>query len=372
MLLSIFLNSCSVNTYELTVDVSAASGVKFIEKLEKRYGAGTEVTVKMHILTDVDVVGYLNGKSLGRQTAIKTGNEYTHWEFYFTMPKKDATLRFEISVVGGNEHVCSLVLLEEIEPTCQKEGLSVIGCTSCGKIFFREKISIIDCVYDENGKCQWCGYKGEELFPWIESLAIEEIVSIKRERKYYGVAPGTLTHVQISGLSEDKTVVIDYLKNLRLSKVPNEYGQIDGGGGVALTIYTATEQYVIELGNGYFYHNGEYYQPKGSIPNIKGELAAFGMICYGESMLLSILGEELKTYENIFQGCVFQEIETLATYRTTHVLSVEGLEVIIQGAKRFFCDGKTYEIINGKDFSQILAEYPFIESREESFTQFRL
>ena len=49
------------------------------------------------MMTDCDVTAYLNEKSLGKQTPVKEGDTYTHWEYYFTMPDCDAVLRFVIS-----------------------------------------------------------------------------------------------------------------------------------------------------------------------------------------------------------------------------------------------------------------------------------
>ncbi|MCH5351475.1 MAG: hypothetical protein J1F39_05870 [Clostridiales bacterium] len=69
-----------------------------IERLNGTYKAGTSVTVKTEVLLDVDMIAYLNGESLGRQTAVLENDEY-HWEFYFTMPECDSTLTFELS--GG-------------------------------------------------------------------------------------------------------------------------------------------------------------------------------------------------------------------------------------------------------------------------------
>ncbi|MBQ7913856.1 MAG: hypothetical protein IJ308_09025, partial [Clostridia bacterium] len=64
---------------------------------EKRYEAGETVIIKTAIVTDVSVEAFVNGESIGTQTAVKTGDEYTHWEFTFVMPECDVTLTFVIS-----------------------------------------------------------------------------------------------------------------------------------------------------------------------------------------------------------------------------------------------------------------------------------
>lgn len=66
-----------------------------IEPLKDTYKAGEKVTVKTTILYDVGMIAYLDGVSLGSETAVKTGDSYTHWEYYFIMPDHDAVLSFE-------------------------------------------------------------------------------------------------------------------------------------------------------------------------------------------------------------------------------------------------------------------------------------
>ncbi len=62
------------------------------------YAGGETVTVKTHIIFDAYIVLYLNGEKLDcNETAVQNSEgQYTHWEFYFTMPDKDAELTYEI------------------------------------------------------------------------------------------------------------------------------------------------------------------------------------------------------------------------------------------------------------------------------------
>ena len=83
----------SVKRYSVTVE----GGDKFLyENLSRKYKEGEQVVVKTHMLTDVSLIVYVNGKSLGSEKAIKTGDRYTHWEYYFTMPSEDVTITFEV------------------------------------------------------------------------------------------------------------------------------------------------------------------------------------------------------------------------------------------------------------------------------------
>ena len=253
-----FCGSCTVK-YNLKVDLSKAEGVEFLEELPESCHPGTSLTVKVPIYTDVDLWAYLDGEAIGKQRPIKTDGEYSHWEFYFTMPENDATLSFEWKNNDGT-HTCYPVCLEESEPTCQTEGLAIIGCSDCGYIYEQTVLPVVDCNYDENGTCIWCGDQlsaAAALLPWIDNLYSENILSIQREERGYGVKPGNLTAVFFSQTKEDKQAIAEYFHSLRLMKVPKEQAQVDGGGGTHLTITTLEGEYSFVVANGYVCVNGD-------------------------------------------------------------------------------------------------------------------
>ncbi len=99
LLLLLNLPGCPPNRYKLTVD--DRDGLLY-EQPDQKYYADDQVVIKTHILFDADIQCYVNGKSIGKQTAVKTGDEYTHWEYYFEMPAEDVTVTFEI--VGGKPY----------------------------------------------------------------------------------------------------------------------------------------------------------------------------------------------------------------------------------------------------------------------------
>ena len=82
----------SVKSYSVTVE----GGDEFLyEDLSRKYKEGEQVVVKTNIILDMSLTVYVNGESIGTGKAIKTGDEYTHWEYYFTMPSEDVTITFE-------------------------------------------------------------------------------------------------------------------------------------------------------------------------------------------------------------------------------------------------------------------------------------
>lgn len=70
-----------------------------MEPLQEIYAAGAIVTIKTTILYDADLHLYVNGEFVCSQTAMQTDGTYTHWEFYFTMPKDDVVI--ELKASGG-------------------------------------------------------------------------------------------------------------------------------------------------------------------------------------------------------------------------------------------------------------------------------
>ena len=85
-------DSSDVKSYSVTVE----GGDEFLyENLSRKYKEGEQVVVKTNIILDMSLTVYVNGKSLGSEKAIKTGDRYTHWEYYFTMPSENVTITFE-------------------------------------------------------------------------------------------------------------------------------------------------------------------------------------------------------------------------------------------------------------------------------------
>lgn len=349
---TLFCVSCTVK-YKLIVDISKAQGVNFLQELDESYHPGTSLTVKTPIYTDIDLWAYLDGEPLGKQRPVKTGDEYSHWEFYFTMPERDAVLSFEWKANDGT-HTCYPVCLDGEEPTCQQEGLSIIACGVCGYIYEQTVLPKVDCEYGVDWKCVWCGKQpatAAECLPWIKALNSQEIICIEREERGYGIKPGNFTTVFISEEQADKQSIMQYLQTVRLIKVPKEYGQVDGGGGTHLTITTLTAEYSFVVANGYVCINGEYYQPTENIPIINMEKTAHRFIVYSNTMRLYKDGVYVKEYENLLGKVLFEKVEQIEDKtECEYVLSVDGFEVRIYNGRQFSYKDNTYQIIGDIEF----------------------
>ncbi len=112
-----------------------------------------------------------------------------------------------------------------------------------------------------------------ELFPWIETLATDNVISVKREFGYIGVAPDSPTDIKQSSERVDIERILTYLKTLTVTAIPTEDGQIAGGSGVELAFFTQTEEYRIYVGNGNVYVDGRYYRVNERVPELSVENA---------------------------------------------------------------------------------------------------
>ena len=178
-----------------------------------------------------------------------------------------------------DEHVHSLVCLEEISPTCQSEGRVVIGCTYGDYIYEERVLEKVACQLDEKGKCIWCEPQLSNFYTWINDLTAEDITQMQRDVITYGVAPGERVDGRMTTTAqEDKETILAYLKNLSLKAVPKEEAQVDGGGGVRLYIETADGIYGMQTNNSYILINDVYYLLNEKIPFF-GENAAIWESC---------------------------------------------------------------------------------------------
>lgn len=95
-LLSVLLFAgCSEKREKYALSVDDPNDL-LIGELNESYLAGEEVTVKTAIVDDANLHLYLDGRFVSVQRPVEAGGVFTHWEFKFTMPKKDAEISLKI------------------------------------------------------------------------------------------------------------------------------------------------------------------------------------------------------------------------------------------------------------------------------------
>lgn len=94
------LFSFSGCTARYKLSIKNEPNIAVLSRLKTRYAAGEQVTIVTEVVLDADVEVFLNGQSIGKQTAVYTENGY-QWEYYFDMPARNAVLKFEIVSGSG-------------------------------------------------------------------------------------------------------------------------------------------------------------------------------------------------------------------------------------------------------------------------------
>lgn len=99
-----------------------------------------------------------------------------------------------------------------------------------------------------------------DLYSWIDELNVEEIVEVRYEHAFIGVAPGMLKDISYSTNSVD--IENTYKLLFRpLTAISDSEGNITGGGYVKYDFYTANnETYSITVSNNTVLINNQYYK----------------------------------------------------------------------------------------------------------------
>ena len=89
----LILSSCVGKEYCLLIE---APDDFIVGEVQGIYRAGEEVVIKTEIINGAGLNLFLDGEFLCAPKPVGIGGKYTHWEFCFKMPKKDAKVTFKI------------------------------------------------------------------------------------------------------------------------------------------------------------------------------------------------------------------------------------------------------------------------------------
>lgn len=106
-----------------------------------------------------------------------------------------------------------------------------------------------------------CGYKGLSVGVVLDipSISIDDVIKVKREDGFLGVAPGSKKYVSYSSDSKDINNVLSVLDINICEDKTNEW-QIDGGSYTCYSIFTNENKYNIYISNGYIHSNDKHYR----------------------------------------------------------------------------------------------------------------
>lgn len=172
-----------------------------IENVSGVYTAGTTLEIYSQTLMDVDLAMYVNGEFYQIQDTIKIDGEY-RWRYSLVLPAEDIIIEFK--TVG---------------------------------IEYSDVQTILN----------------------IPNLTLDDIVEVRYEREYIGVAPGSLTDISYSTDMEDRSSVLSLLEMTVYEDLSDNW-QVCGGGYTLYTIFTINESYDIEITNDYISINQRHYK----------------------------------------------------------------------------------------------------------------
>ena len=206
------------------------------------------------------------------------------------------------------------------------------------------------------------------LYSWINKLHPKDIVQVRYERAYIGVAPGHLKNISYS----TNTVDIENVYRLLFSKlvaISDNQGKITGGGYVKYDFFTANnETYSITVSNNTVLINNQYYQLidkfyytfqysdidcHSFITDDIPDYDQYAIYTYGNVSTLignySGLGE--------FEFCIYDGAIEIAP---RFCLRSSTVNLLILSANQFMIEGDNntivYQITGEKDFSALFAE----------------
>lgn len=97
------------------------------------------------------------------------------------------------------------------------------------------------------------------LYPWIGSLREEDILAIRMETAAIGVAPGLFREISYSTDRDDIHNVYEEILLSSVKEIPEDEGEITGGGYVQYDFSTKDDAFSLFFSNENVYVNGVYY-----------------------------------------------------------------------------------------------------------------
>ena len=262
------------------------------------YTPGTMLEFYSHPIMDVDLAMYVNEEFYKTQYAIRVNDEYI-WKYTFVMPAKDVVIEFKII---------------DIEYTDVRNALD------------------------------------------IPDISIDDIIQVRSERGFIGVAPGSLTNIVYSTDFEDRNNVLNILEMPVYEDITNNW-QICGGSYFTYSIFTNDERYDIRIANGYISFNQKHYKFLGEYVTFEypsDEVYLHSFITYLDTAtvyrldwIYSDLVEAEKICEiNNIGNLEFVECDWSSDNFATHEIVTEFGSLYVYDSDVFCYDGMYYKITN--------------------------
>ena len=205
------------------------------------------------------------------------------------------------------------------------------------------------------------------LYPWIGELNVADIIQVRYEHAFIGVAPGHLKDISYSTNSLDIQNTYRLLFS-PLKAISNKEGQISGGGYVKYDFLTANNKtYTVTVSNNTVLIKNQYYQ---FIDDFYYAFEYSDREChsfitypsyYDEYEIYTYATESVKIgdYSGLgeFEFCIY---DGLIEYAPRFYLRSSSVNLIILSSKLFLIEHENntivYQLTGEKDFSALFAE----------------
>lgn len=273
-------------------------------------------------------------------------------------PQRDighGTWVFQFDIADGSVFTVTFVLdTEKARPTTPTYDCLIVY----GADFDRE---IPDVYFPYYGSLN-------DLYPWIDELNAEDIVKVRYEHAYNGVAPGALKDISYSTNSVDientYRLLFSHLKAITAGE-----GHMDGGRYVKYDFFTADNTYSVLVSNNTVLINNQYFKFVDSFyyafrhadVNCNSFLT-YNIPAFDEYEIYTYANESVKVGDYVgfgeFEFCIYDGlIENAPSY---YLKSSVAVNMLILSSNLFMIehDNNTivYQITGEKDFSSLFVE----------------
>ncbi len=254
------------------------------------FDEGDEIVFHSHVITDVDLGLYVDGKLVCIQTSINTEQGYI-WEYRFVMPNHDVTVEFKIVPTGP-----------------------FVNLT--------------------------------EVFPEAANFDAQNVDSVRFEHGYVGVAPGSLKDIEYTTNAEDILTALQTLDG-QLTEVDSLYAQVCGGWYRTITFCSANDSFNLTITNGFVQKDGKYYRFAGLFQQPQYGRECHSFLTYSDKYTVQKDGVVLEEFQGLAQFEFTEYVDQIVLSETGITLQTEFGTITLLSDTRFVFDGKDYVLTKG-------------------------
>ena len=302
-----------------------------------------------------------NLPSLENCKKIKTGMSLNQVICELGKPQRDigsGVSLFQFDLADGS--ICTITFNQDLQKTENNPDISPYDSLVVSRINY--DLGIPEIFFPYSGSLN-------KLYPWVNKLNVEDIVQVRYEHAYIGVAPGNFKDISYTTNSVDIENSYRLLFG-NLQEISPEEGQVDGGGYVKYDFLTADNgTYSVKVSNNRLYLNDRYYKFAGNF-YYKFEHADVNCYSFDTNDIPRVEQYEIYTYatESVkvgdydglgeFEFCIYDGLlEKAPSY---YVKTAFAVKLLILSGNQFMIENDAntavYQFTGEKDFSSLFED----------------